>query len=123
MDKLNDDYPKIMEAIESARYTHTDGMGAYMCFMAVRLLEMHRALKPTGSIDLHCDPTASHDLKAVMDAIFGWRNFRNEIIWSYRRYTAKSKRFQREHDVTCFMANAPHLQCDSPSLWRQIGKT
>ena len=102
VDKLNDDYPKIMEAIESARYTHSDGMGAYMCFMAVRLLEMHRVLKPTGSIYLHCDPTASHDLKAVMDAIFGWRNFRNEIIWSYRRYTAKSKRFQREHDVILF---------------------
>ena len=70
-----------------------------MCFMAVRLLEMRRVLKPTGSIYLHCDPTASHYLKAVMDAIFGWRNFRNEIVWSYRRYTAKSKRFQREHDV------------------------
>ena len=61
-----------MEAIESARYAHSDGMGAFMCFMAVRLLAMHRVLKPTGSIYLHCDPTASHYLKAVMDAIFGW---------------------------------------------------
>ncbi len=52
-----------------------------MCFMAVRLLEMRRVLKPTGSIYLHCDPTASHYLKAVMDAIFGWKNFRNEIVW------------------------------------------
>ena len=70
-----------MEAIESAIHAHSDGMGAYMCFMAVRLLAMRRLLKPTGSIYLHCDPTASHYLKAVMDAIFGWRNFRNQITW------------------------------------------
>ncbi len=83
VDQLTDDHPRLMEAIESARYAHSDGMGAYMCFMAVRLLAMHRVLKPTGSIYLHCDPTASHYLKAVMDAIFGWRQFRNEIVWCY----------------------------------------
>ena len=81
VDKITDDYPRLMEAIESARYAHSDGMGAFMCFMAVRLLEMRRVLKTTGSLYLHCDPTASHYLKAVMDAIFGWKNFRNEIIW------------------------------------------
>ena len=102
VDQITDDFPKLMEAIESARYAHSDGMGAFMCFMAVRLLEMHRVLKPTGSIYLHCDPTASHYLKAVMDAVFGWKQFRNELIWSYRRYTAKSNRFQREHDVILF---------------------
>ena len=47
--------------------------------------EMRRVLKPTGSIYLHCDPTASHYLKAVMDAIFGWKNFRNEIVWCYAK--------------------------------------
>ena len=82
-DQITDDYPKLMEAIESARYAHSDGMGAFMCFMAVRLLEMRRVLKPTGSIYLHCDPTASHYLKAVMDAIFGRKQFRNEIVWDY----------------------------------------
>ena len=71
VDQLQDDYPKLMEAIESARYAHSDGMGAYLCFMSVRLLEMRRVLKPTGSIYLHCNPTASHYLKAAMDAIFG----------------------------------------------------
>ena len=81
VDQITDDHPKLMEAIESARYAHSDGMGAFMCFMAVRLLEMRRVLKPTGSIYLHCDPTASHYLKAIMDAVFGWKNFRNEIVW------------------------------------------
>ena len=81
VDQITDDWPKLMEAIESARHAHSDGMGAFMCFMAVRLLAMRRILKPTGSIYLHCDPTASHYLKAVMDAIFGHKNFRNEITW------------------------------------------
>ena len=106
IDQITDDYPRLMEAIESARYAHSDGMGAYMCFMAVRLLAMRRVLKPTGSIYLHCDPTASHYLKAIMDAIFGWRNFRNEIIWHYRRWTGKAKRFQRLHDVILFYAKS-----------------
>ena len=102
VDQITDDYPRLMEAIESARYAHSDGMGAYMCFMAVRLLAMHRVLKPSGSIYLHCDPTASHYLKAVMDAIFGYRQFRNEIVWHYRRWTGKAKRFQRLHDIILY---------------------
>ena len=80
-DQITDDHPRLMEAIESAQYAHSDGMGAFMCFMAVRLLAMRRVLKPTGSIYLHCDPTASHYLKAVMDAVFGYKQFRNEVIW------------------------------------------
>lgn len=59
-------------------------MMAYLAMMAVRLLELHRVLKPTGSLYLHCDPTASHYLKILLDAIFGARNFRNEIIWHRR---------------------------------------
>ena len=98
-DQITDDYPRLMEAIESARYAHSDGMGAYMCFMAVRLLEMRRVLKPTGSIYLHCDPTASHYLKACMDAIFGWRNFINEFVWTYTGGTDRGKGFQKKHDL------------------------
>lgn len=102
-DQITDDYPRLMEAIESARHAHSDGMGAYMCFMAVRLLEMQRVLKKTGSIYLHCDPTASHYLKAVMDAIFGWKNFRNEIVWRRTPFSgsskARAKQLPRDHDV------------------------
>ena len=72
---------------------------AYLSYMAERLLIMHRILKPTGSLYLHCDPTASHYIKALLDAIFGHRHFRNEIIWSYRRWPAKQHNFQRMHDV------------------------
>lgn len=104
-DQITDDHPRLMEAIESARYAHSDGMGAFMCFMAVRLLAMHRVLKPTGSIYLHCDPTASHYLKAVMDAVFGWKQFRNEII--HRRNESGAKGSQ--HNPKTWGANSDSL--------------
>lgn len=99
IDQITDDCPRLMEAIESARYAHSHGMGAYMCFMAVRLLEMHRILLDDGTIYLHCDPTASHYLKAVMDAIFGWRNFGNHVIWHYRGAGVPKNGFARRHDI------------------------
>ncbi|MBM4421994.1 MAG: site-specific DNA-methyltransferase [Chloroflexi bacterium] len=82
-------------------------MMAYLVMMAARLVELHRVLKPTGSLYLHCDPTASHYLRVTMDAIFGARNFRNELIW--KRTGAHSDRaqghvihFGRIHDVILF---------------------
>ena len=77
-------------------------MLAYLTYMAERLGQMHRLLKPTGSIYLHCDPTASHYLKTLMDCIFGHQNFKNEIIWSYRRWPSKSNHFQTMHDVILY---------------------
>ena len=100
-DALRDDTEneEIWTVIESARASWGDDMGAFLCFMGVRLMEMHRLLKPTGSIYLHCDPTASHYIKALMDAVFGRRNFRNEIVWHYRRWTGGAKHFQKMHDI------------------------
>lgn len=98
VDQITDDYPALMEAIESARFAHSDGMGAYMCFMAVRLMEMHRVLKRTGSIYLHCDPTASHYLKAVMDAIFGWQQFLGEVIWNKGNGVKGRRRWGNENE-------------------------
>ena len=106
VDQITDDYPRLMEAIESARFAHSDGMGAFMCFMAVRLLEMRRVLKPTGSIYLHFDSTASHYVKAVMDAIFGWKNFRNEIVWLYKTGGVSKRWFGRKHDTLLFYSKS-----------------
>lgn len=75
---------------------------AYLVMMTVRLIELHRVLKSNGSLYLHCDPTASHYLKIVMDTIFGKQNFRNEIVWSYKRWPAKQKGFQKMHDIILF---------------------
>src|SRR5881392_1316938 len=70
------------EMLRSMRaFLKENDMMAYLSMMAVRLLELHRVLKPTGSIYLHCDPTASHYLKILLDAVFGPKNFLNEIIW------------------------------------------
>lgn len=75
---------------------------AYLVNMTVRLQAMKRVLKPTGAIYLHCDPTASHYLKMIMDAIYGSRNFRNEIVWSYRTGGVSKKWWSRKHDVIFF---------------------
>jgi len=78
------------------------GITVYVNWMKERVMELHRVLKPTGSMYLHCDWHAGHYLKVMMDEIFGYNNFRNEIAWSYKRYTAVSARFQRLHDVILF---------------------
>ncbi len=97
--------PKKLSDLVQALYQflgHNDMM-AYLSMMAIRLQELHRVLKPTGSIYLHCDPTASHYLKLVLDAVFSVRNFQNEIIW--KRTSAHSDVAQgalhlgRIHDV------------------------
>lgn len=80
----------------------TSDLLAYLSMMAPRLIELHRALRPTGSLYLHCDPTASHYLKLLLDAVFGGPNFQNEIVWRYRRWTGASHRFLRMHDVLLF---------------------
>ena len=75
---------------------------AYLSYMVERLLQMKTILKTTGSLYLHCDPTASHYIKAMLDAIFGHKNFRNEIVWHYKRWPTKQKSFQRMHDTILF---------------------
>ena len=79
-------------------------MMAYLVQMAVRLVQMHRVLKPTGSLYLHCDPTASHYLKTILDAIFGPKNFLNEVIWERFNFHADAKRWGRLHDVLLMYA-------------------
>ena len=71
----------------------------YLAYMAIRLIECQRVLKPTGSIYLHCDPTMSHYLKLLLDCIFGEANFRNEIIWCYTGPSNATRDFARKHDV------------------------
>ena len=77
----------------------TNQMMAYLVMMTVRLLELRRVLKPTGSLYLHCDPTASHFLKIILDTVFGTENFRNEIIWCYRGAGYPKKDFGKKHDT------------------------
>ena len=81
-------------------------MLAYLSQMAIRLRELHRVLKSTGSIYLHCDPTASHYLKILMDAVFGPKNFKNEIVWGYKTGGISKKHFARKHDILLFYSKS-----------------
>ena len=80
--------PAVYAACAAAGVTHGKSMKAYLIYMGVRLIEMHRLLKSTGSLYLHCDPTAGHYLKMLLDAVFGRAHFRNEVVW---KRTAHSK--------------------------------
>jgi site-specific DNA-methyltransferase (adenine-specific) len=95
--KTNDKISNLMQALEKT-VGHNDVL-AYLTMMTIRLIELHRVLKPTGSIYLHCDPTASHYLKIVMDAIFNASNFRNEIVWCYRGGGVPKSDFGNRHDI------------------------
>ena len=107
--ELADRNPAAYSVIEAARNASGKSMMSYLIMMAVRL-EMERILKPAGSIYLHCDPTASHYLKLLMDAIFGRKNFRNEIVW--KRTNAKgltSRNLPNNHDI-CFALFASRFE-------------
>ncbi len=94
----------LMQALRG--FLGQNDMMAYLTMMAIRLVEMHRVLKPTGSIYLHCDPKASHYLKLVLDSIFSYKFFQNEIIWHYRRWSNVQNRYQKMHDVIFFYTKA-----------------
>jgi len=95
-------------AIRAFNEIHPDGSGmlSYLSYMAERLAVMPRLLKDTGSIYLHCDPTASHYLKLLMDDIVGARQFRNEIVWAYKSGGASKNHFSKKHDIIlCYAKN------------------
>ena len=104
VDQLADDWPDVLHVIEGSRKSYGDDMGAFLCFMGVRLLEMRRVLRDDGSIYLHCDPTASHYLKELMDAIFGRKSFRNEIIWYYKNASRGKRQFAKAHELLFWYA-------------------
>ncbi|WP_315760671.1 DNA methyltransferase [Sphingomonas sp. Y38-1Y] len=89
---------------------NSNDMMAYLAMMAVRLIELHRVLKPTGSLYLHCDPTASHYLKLILDGTFGIENYLNEIIWRRTGAHNNAKRFGPVHDVIHFYQKSEHYR-------------
>ncbi len=104
LERLYSKHPEIADYIGLIGQLHSKPMMAYVAYMTQRLFEMHRVLKPTGSIYLHVDPTASHYLKNIMDGIFSKNNFRNEIVWCYTGPSNVKSHFQRKHDIVLFYA-------------------
>ena len=100
INEIKEEHSNLHMVIQATNQSAGNDMGAFICWLGVRVLEMHRVLKPTGSIYLHCDPTACHYIKAMMDAVFGRKQFRNEIVW--KRATSKkiqARRFGSAHDI------------------------
>ena len=101
-DSIIDDWPAVWEVIIAARAAYGDDMGAFLCWLGVRLMEMHRILRPDGSLYLHIDHTAHAYVKTLLDAIFGRKNFRNEIVWGYEKPRSSKKVWRRNHDILLF---------------------
>ena len=102
VESLESDYPAIYSLIDTTRLVHSDDVAAYLCYMAIRIIEIHRVLKSTGSLYLHCDHTANGYLRQLLDAVFGRENFCNEVVWCYRGMPSRAKIWQQKHDTILF---------------------
>ena len=99
-------YSSMKMFIQMIRDINGDAMAAYLMFLAKRLIECHRLLKPTGSIYLQCDSNASHYIKMLMDILFEKDNFRNDLIWCYTRPGARQRQYSRVHDNILFYSKS-----------------
>lgn len=106
--------PALYKVIDAAGMAHGKAMKSYLIMMAVRLLELRRILKDTGTIYLHCDDTANHYLKAVMDCLFGRANYRNEIIWKRTAGRSDARRFGRVHDALLVYSKSARYTWHTP---------
>ena len=96
---IADHYPVVYSICQMSELTHSKGMKSYLAFMAIRIMELHRILRATGSFYLHVGPTASHYLKLILDAIFGKDNYRNELVWYYKNASRGIKQHAKAHDI------------------------
>ena len=111
-DRWHTDAPQHPVAVAAAQF-HSKQMAGYIDFLAPVIVELRRTLKPTGSIFLHCDPTAGAYLKMLMDCVFGKNQFRNEIVWTYTGGTDRSKGFQKKHDAILFYSKTCEFSFNS----------
>ena len=107
IDAIQDDWPAVWQVIEAAKVAAGRDMAAFLCWLGVRVLEMHRILREDGSLYLHIDHTAAAYTKALLDAIFGRKQFRNEIVWCYTGPGNVTRWFPRKHDTLLFYAKSP----------------
>jgi len=130
LDTLAAKFPALARYIADIGGVHGKPMMAYLTYMAQRIIEMHRVLKDTGSLYLHCDQTASHCLKILLDFVFGKNNFRNEVVWCYTSGGVSNKNWAKKHDLILFYTKTNewtfNLQkrkvYDSPNIHVTSGK-
>ena len=115
------DYLAVWRAIQSAKEIYGDDMGAFLCWLGVRLLEMHRILTDDGSIYLHIDQTAHAYVKALMDAVFGKANFRNAIIWERTKGRSDGKHWGNVVDTLLYYTKSSTFHWENTYLTRGGG--
>ena len=109
LETIQDGHPALYQVIEATKVVQGEDTAAFLCFLSVRLLEMHRILKDTGSIYLHCDHTANGYIRMAMDAIFGKKNFINEVAWLRKdgvKHNLAKRRFPQAHDTIFYYAKS-----------------
>ena len=122
IDAIQDDWPKAWWVIQAARESFGQDMAAFLCWLGVRLMKCHRILKPTVSLYLHIDHTAHAYAKALLDAIFGRGNFRNEIVWHYNTGGASKKAFLPETRDLVVLRQVQVLRVQRPARGVSGGK-
>ena len=114
--QMADQYPLMFEYLNGISNIGHSSNKYYLCFMAIRLIEIRRVLKKTGSVYLHCDQTMSHYLKLLLDCIFGESNFRNEIVWVYGLGGSSKKKYSQKHDTLYFYSKTVDYYFTKPSI-------
>ncbi len=102
LEEIKDNHTALYHAIDAVKHCQGEDTAAFLCFLSVRLIEMHRILKDTGSIYLHCDHTANAYIRMCMDAIFGYKHFRNEITWERHTGNNNAKRYSNVADTLLY---------------------
>lgn len=105
-DRLRQDQPALWAVIDAAHLTHSQSMGAYLCWLGIRLVELHRVLRGDGSLYLHIDGASQAYVKLLLDALFGADNCRNQIVWLYKTGGVSKRWFGRKHDTILFYSKS-----------------
>lgn len=118
VDSIKATHPAVNMLIETTRYIHGEDTAAYLCYMAIRLIEIHRVIKPTGSLYLHCDHTANAYLRQLLDGVFGRENRRNEFVWQRYAVHSLSAGFDQVSDTVLMYSKG-----ENPTLNRIYGES
>lgn len=114
--EIADQRPALYKVVDAARIAGGDSMMSYVIYMSVRLMEMHRILKDTGALYLHCDPTAAHYLKLSLDSLFGMKNYRSEITWKrFPAHGLSPRKFGAVSDTILFYSKSPAYTWNPPT--------
>ena len=122
LDIIANDFPELADYIEIIDRISDIHMKSYIVYMAQRVIQLKRILKDTGSIYYHCDPTAGHFVKLLLDGVFGRKNFRNECLWIYEDNANSKKYYNRKHDTIYFYTKSDDYYFNPYEIMRPLSE-